>query len=69
MGLTLREILKEKREKQQDKVETCCHCGKKITCNEKIIKVRTCDVFNDVEEFYWCEDCYKDFMGDIGDKL
>ena len=47
-------------------MKTCSRCGKEIAPDENYFKLRTSDPFNGTEEFYWCEDCYNDFMKDLG---
>ena len=43
----------------------CNRCGKEIV--GKVFLLTQCDPFNGKEECYWCEDCYNDFMKDLGE--
>ena len=43
----------------------CNRCGKEIV--GKFYLLAQCDPFNGKEECYWCEDCYNDFMKDLGE--
>ena len=43
----------------------CNRCGKEIV--GKVYLLTQSDPFNGYEESYWCEDCYNDFMRELGE--
>lgn len=42
----------------------CSHCGKKINRKDAYL-MTDFDPFHGIENSYWCENCYKEFVKDI----